>query len=60
MYKQNYLVSRMEKRSEGRSDLVVLCHSGSSTMEGLEEQASEGMPNFKHISFSGAIKHVIL
>nr|GMD26137.1 uncharacterized protein LOC109152434 isoform X2 [Ipomoea batatas] len=36
---QNYLVSRMEKRSKGHSDLIVLCHSGS---EGSEEQASEG------------------
>nr|GMD21584.1 uncharacterized protein LOC109152434 isoform X1 [Ipomoea batatas] len=35
---QNYLVSRMEKRSKGHSDLIVLCHSGS---EGSEEQASE-------------------
>ncbi|XP_019155672.1 PREDICTED: uncharacterized protein LOC109152434 isoform X2 [Ipomoea nil] len=39
---QNYLVSRMEKRSKGQSDLIVLCHSGSSTMEGSEEQTSEG------------------
>lgn len=57
MYEQNYLVSRMEKRSKGHSDLIVLCHSGS---EGSEEQASEGMSNFKHVFLSDAINHVIL
>ncbi|XP_050368630.1 uncharacterized protein LOC126786752 [Argentina anserina] len=37
----DYLVSRMEKRSAGVADLVVLCHKGSDSSNELEHQHSE-------------------
>ncbi|CAH9073068.1 unnamed protein product [Cuscuta epithymum] len=48
---QKYLLSRMEKRSKGHTDLIVLCHSGSSVMEGLGEEASEGQVLTELISY---------
>nr|GMC49447.1 uncharacterized protein LOC109160369 [Ipomoea batatas] len=38
---QSYLVSRMEKKSKGHSDLIVLCDSDSNTLAGTDNQASE-------------------
>lgn len=40
---QSYLVSRMEKKSRGHSDLIVVCDSDSNTLAGAENQASESM-----------------
>lgn len=38
---QNYLVSRMEKRSNGEADLVVFCHRGSDSSNELEHPHPE-------------------
>ncbi|VFQ82182.1 unnamed protein product [Cuscuta campestris] len=48
---QKYLVSRMEGRSKGHKDVIVFCHTGSSTVEGLDKQASEGQVLAELISF---------
>ncbi|OAY54577.1 uncharacterized protein LOC110611857 [Manihot esculenta] len=37
----DYLVSKMEKRTNGQADLVVFCHGGSYSAKGLEKPQSE-------------------
>ncbi|KAF2286329.1 hypothetical protein GH714_014231 [Hevea brasiliensis] len=46
----DYLVSKMEKRTNGQADLVVFCHEGSYSAKGFEEPQTESEILFELIS----------
>ncbi|XP_043691463.1 uncharacterized protein LOC122642112 [Telopea speciosissima] len=47
----DYLLSRMEKRPKGQTDLIVFCHGGTNSLNKLEKIPSEGEVLSDLISF---------
>lgn len=40
---QDHLLSRMEKKTEGKADLVVFCYDGTESMNQLDQPRPESM-----------------
>ena len=47
------MVSRMEKKPKGETDLVVFCHGGSNSPKEVNSWASESMLTHFTLSYNG-------